>query len=298
MSVPVFKELDKSATDLITKGFPTDSHGFEIEGGSIDGVKFKATGTHTGVVLNSLFETTKVFATRGLTLKVSAKAEKNVPVYTLEAAYEPVGVPGLKATVNSECKLPETGEVNTNKLTVLYKRGDFTMEDSIAYTKGKLSFAGSMALAYQAVRAGAHALANLSLEGDNRLTLGGYGFKLGYAPHKFLTIITNYDQGEKGTTAGATLYYAKDFTEAAGQVIIDPSRPAATPGFIVALNHAYDLTTTLKAKVATAVPSVSVALKHQLSPALSVTIASECAYPVPNEKLASHKHGLSVNLKL
>jgi hypothetical protein len=300
MSVPVFKDLDKSALDLITKGFPTDSHGFEVEGGSDETVKFKATGTHTAAALNTLFETTKQ-TSYGVTLKATAKADKNVPVYSIEGAYEPKAVAGLKVTVNSECKIPQSGEVATQKVTFLYKKDKVTVEDSISYSAGTVSFAGSLALAYQSVRAGAHALASVTVS-DKAFALGGYGFKLGYVPSKELSLIASFDKGEKGTTAGATLFYKKSATEAAGQVVIDPSKPAALPGFIAALSHSLDSKTTLKAKLATAKPLVAVSLKHQLSDALSVTLASEAACPVAKEGekacCTSHKHGLSLNLKL
>jgi hypothetical protein len=246
--------------------------------------------------LNALFETVKV--ARGVTLKATVKAEKNVPVYSIEGAYEPKAVAGLKVTLNSECKIPaEGGAVDTNKITLLYKRGDLlTVEDSVSYSKGKVSAAASLSVAYQAVRAGAHALASYTLEGEKKFDLGGYGFKLGYVPNKTLSFVAAYDQGEK-TTAGASLYYKKDTIESAGQVVIDPKQPTKVPAFIASISHAHDDKTTVKAKITTAIPSVAFSLKHQLSDVVSVTLGSECVCPV-QEKAYTHKHGLSVNLKL
>jgi hypothetical protein len=298
MSVPVFKELDKSALDLITKGFPVESHGFEVEGGSAETVKFKATGTHTAAALDALFETTKVISSHGVSLKATVKGEKNVPNYSLEATFEPKKVEGLKATINSECKIPADGvAIDTNKITLLYKRGDLlTIEDSISYSKGKISAAASLSVAYQAIRAGAHALATYTLEGEKKFALGAYGFKLGYVPNKTLSFVAVYDQGEK-TTAGASLFFKKDSIEAAGKVTIDPKEPTKVPAFLAAISYAQDAKTTLKAKVATATPSLALSLKHQLSDVVSVTLGSECICPV-QEKTVTHKHGLSVNLKL
>jgi len=303
MSVPVYKELDKSATDLITKGFSTD-HGIEIEG-SAESIKFKATATHTAEALNALLETTKVCASKGCTVKASVKSEKNEPVYAFEVAYEPKNVEGLKVTFNSECKTPASGQVDVNKLTVLYKRGDrVTVEDSIAYSKGKLTLTGSVAFAYEAVRAGAHALATVGLE-EKKFALGAFGFKLGYAPSKALTLVANFEHCEKkGDAAGATLFYKKDSTEAAGQVTIDPKKPAEVPAFTLALSHAHDAKTTLKAKLATKQRTVGLSLKHQITEALAVTFTSECGGPCCPHKAeegkaaSTHKHGVALNLKL
>jgi len=267
--------------------------------------KFKATATHTAEALNALFETTKVCTTRAITVKASAKSDKNVPVYLFEVACEPKAVEGLKITFTSECKTPAEGQVDSNKLSVVYKRGDLvTVEESIAYSKSKFTYATSVALAYQAIRAGAHALATISLDGEKKL--GGFGFKLGYVPSKALTLVASFDQCEKGASAGASMYYKKDNTEAAGQVTIDPKKPAQVPAFTMAISHAQDAKTTLKAKLATDKRSVGLSLKHQLTDSLALTFTSECGGCCPHKAAAeegkaasaSHKHGIAINLKL
>lgn len=298
MSVPTFKDLDKSALELITKGFPTGTQGFEVEGGSAETIKFKATGTHTSESLNSLFETTKTCCP-GMSFKVSAKAEKKVPVYAAEVTYEPKALEGVKVTASSECKLPESGEVNTQKVTVLVKKEKFTFEDTLSYSAGVASFAASLAVAHQSVQAGLSVASTFTLA-EKAFALTGYGFKLGYVPCKSLNFVTMFDKTTKGMNACSTLYYKKNATEAAGQLCIDPSKPTAAPAFTAALSHAVDDKTTVKAKLVTATPSVSLSVKHQLSDAISVTLASECACPIKDgeKAAATHKHGVAVNLKL
>lgn len=248
-----------------------------------------------------MLETTKVFADKGLTVKALAQAVRGTPVYSVEAAYEPAQVVGLKATLVSECKTPESGQIDTNKLTVLYKRADFTVEETIAYSKSKLSFATSFSLAHQAIRAGAQVLSSFAAgaEGDKKFKLDGYAVKLGYVPTSALALVANYEQAA-AASAGATLYYKKDVTETAAQVTLDPQNPSKTPAFAFAVSHAYDVKTTLKARATTANNAVAFSLRHQLTPALSVTLATETVgCPAKDAaKPAVTKHGIAINLKL
>jgi len=246
-----------------------------------------------------LFETTKT-CSPGLSFKVTAKAEKKVPVYAAEVTYEPKLLDAMKVTLSSECKLPESGEVNTQKLVVLVKKDKFTAEDTFSYSGGVVSYAGTLAAVYQSVQAG-FSLASTFTLADKAFAITGYGFKLGYVPCKNLNLITMFDKNTKGMVASSSLYYKKNATEAAGQFCIDPTKPTDAPAFSVALSHAVDDKTTVKGKLVTGTPSVSLSLKHQLSDAISVTLASECACPTgkDGEKCpTTHKHGLSVNLKL
>lgn len=250
-----------------------------------------------------MLETTKVFADKGITLKAVAQAVKGVPVYSIEAVYEAFQVPGLKATFVSECKTPESGQVDTNKLTLLYKRGAVTVEESIAYSKSKLSFATSASLAHQAIRAGAQVLGSFAAgaEGDKKFNLEGYGAKLGYVPNGNLSVFVNYEQTTAAASAGANLFYRKDVTESAVQVILDPQVPSKTPVFNFAVSHAYDTKTTLKARASTANNALAFSLRHQLTPALAVTVGTECSGYIASKdasKPAVAKHGIAINLKL
>lgn len=248
-----------------------------------------------------MLETTKAFAAQGVTLKAVAQAVKGVPVYSLEAAYEPVQVPGLKATFVSECKTPESGQIDTNKVTLLYKRGEVTVEETVAYSKSKLAFATSVSLAHQAVRVGAQVLGSFAAgaEGDKKFQLDGYGAKLGYVPTGNLSLIANYERSAAAASAGATLYYRKDVTESAVQVVLDPQNPSKTPAFTFAVSHAYDVKTTLKARATTSNNAIAFSLRHQLTPALAVTVATETSgYVSKDAKPATAKHGIAINLKL
>lgn len=236
-----------------------------------------------------------------MTIKATASSAKGVPVYAAEVAYTPVQVPGLKVTLNSECKTPAAGQVDTNKLSVLYKRENLTVEETVSYSQNTLSFVSSAAVAHQAVRAGAQALYSFGPagEGEKKFSLDGYGFKLGYVPTPSLAAIVSYDRTAAASSAGATIFYRKDITETATQVTIDPLNPSKAPAFTVAVSHAYDAKTVLKAKATSVNKTASVSIKHQLTPALSVTFASECnAFAAADEKAPTHKHGVSVAIKL
>jgi hypothetical protein len=254
--------------------------------------------------LDASFETTKAITERGVTVKAVAKADKGSPAYGLELAYEPTAAPGLKVTVNSDCTTNAAKEqIDTNKITVLYKRAsNFTIEESLAYTKSKLTISSAISAAYQAVRAGASALATITLGEEKKTELDGYGVKLGYVPNKDFAIFAAVDAKKENVGASSTLYYKKNATEAAGEVAFKVGAEALkeVPKFSIALSHAVNDKTTLKAKLVTAHPAVAFALKHQLSDALSVTFASECAHACPKDVDAKpvHKHGLSFNLKL
>lgn len=303
MSAPVFKDLDKSAVDVITKNFPAGTQTFEVEGGSVDGVKFRATGVQAGDSLSSQLETSKVFATHGASLKAIAKSVLGTPVYTLEGTFEPTQVPGLKATLTSECKIPESGQVDTNKLTLLYKRGLVTVEETISYSHGKLAFVTSAAFVHQAIRAGAQVLSSFTSAGEaeNKFKITGYGVKLGYVPYNTLAVVANYDQTASSASAGATVYYRKDITETATQVVLDPQNPSKAPTFTFAVSHAYDAKTSLKARITTANNAVALSVRHQLTPSLAVTIGSESVGYLAKAdaaKPAVAKHGIAINLQL
>lgn len=249
--------------------------------------------------MNALFEISKVLG-KGFTAKATGKTEKNAPIYSLEATYEPAQVAGLKVTLNSECAGTSEGQKETNKVTLLYKKGNVTAEESFSYSKGVVTINSSVALAQAAIRAGVSALMTSVVQGEKKHSLDGYGLKLGYAPSKEFELVAAFDQSTKGKTGSATLFYKKDKIDAAGEISIPivHGEGLKVPAFTLAIQQQFDAKTTLKAKVGTANKSVAFSIKHQLTDALAVTLASQVACGGKEADACVHQHGCSVNLKL
>lgn len=291
-------------SDLISKGFPAGKTEYEIEGGSSDAVKFKVTGAHQGQVFDSLLETTKIVAERGVTLKATAKTDKAVPEYCLEASAEPSRVPGLKATFTTTCKTPAEGDVETQKVSAVYKREAFTLEESVSYEKQTVKYDTSLVFAYQAARVGVRALASLPVASADGLKpkLDEYAVKVGYVPTKELALIAKFEATEKkgkpSRLAAASIYYKKDKYDLAASAAIElaEQKEGATkiPSFTVAASYAVDPSTAAKVKVISGTQEASFAIKHQLTTSLSVTVASAISL----KDQSQHTHGLGVNLKL
>lgn len=291
-SPPLYKDIDKDATSILTQGFPIDKISADFEGSPTSSFKFKVSSSKTAGLNASAFEVTSI-CPKGVTVKYVAKVEKNRPVHEVEVSNESQCVKGLKTTLLATFDASSEGKGNTaGRFTGVYRDRGLVGEFGVVPEKQRADVSSSISGIYSNIKWGLTGILSL---GRNEFKCKQAGVKLQYNPSSdtSLTGFYNYVLAEAPHTIGARVFHKSSSSpiEFSGEVICKPDRLNEPPVFSAGLSYLYD-SSTLKAKI-NSEGSLFSSIKHQINPTVGVTFGSEIkALSQPP------KFGASVNFKL
>lgn len=294
MSVPSYRDLDKLGNDLLTKSFPINSFGFELQTKTTKDdseTTFKVTGTNKpeGQTSN-LVEGSKTWKDQGLTAKLSCKTEKNA-TYSVELSSKNKFVSGLSLFLTS--KFQENKNDNEVKATYLYNNQ--INAELVGVHTSKPHLLGSVVAAYNSIRVGLTSKISVS----KSPSVEEYSVKVGCFPKdKNFYGLLSFDSKEE-KKAGAHVYYKnpKKKLESSIDLSLNTNRLNEVPQIRSALQYQVDDKTTLKVRYLNTDSTVGLSVQQKLSDNTSATIATELK-GVGTSGTSNGKFGLLLNLNI
>lgn len=294
MSVPNYKDLDKSVTDLLTKNFPINSFGFELQSKTVKDdseTTFKVTGTNKpeGQVSN-LVEGSKTWKDQGLTVKLSCKADKTTS-YNVELSSKNKFVSGLNLFFSSKFE----DNKNNNEVKATYQHKNQINAELIGVHSSRPHLVGSIVGVYEYLRVGVSSKVSLS----KTPSIEEFGVKVGYFPSKNLYgLLTLTDTKEEKRT-GARVYYndSKRKLQTTIDLSVNPNRLSDVPQILSALQYEVDSKTTLKARYLNTDSTVGLSIRQKLSDTTTATVATEFK-GVGTSGTSNGRFGLLLNLDI
>jgi voltage-dependent anion channel protein 2 len=291
--VVLFKDLGKSARDLLTKDYPYEESKVEVKSITASGLTFTSTGKRDskGIVSAIIEGKHKVASYATVTDKVSSNG---VLSGTLE--FHDFGISGLKAVVDGSTNRPDSTKdsqplFSTAKTSFEFLHEHFTANGSFDFIKGP-TLTASLVAGHAGISVGGDTEYNVA---DKNLTR--YSGILSIVRDDFtITGEIRESIGKKEGQQLALSYYHKigRDIEVGGEFV----RSRGTDSNVVTcgLSYVLDSDTTAKAKV-TSNGELALALKQRLSPDVTVTLGALLDTDHLDTK-QGHKFGVSVALTL
>lgn len=274
-----FKDMGKSANDLLSKDFKTGQHSTELKTTAPNGVKFTAKGDKKGDSLNTSLTANYVYA-KGIesecVLKTDGAASGSIEFDGL--------VDGLTVKVEGESATTKGALLSAASADVDYKQDMFTLKSHYDFYKGNVALSGVAGM-------DGFGLGGLCDYSTTKSAVAKYAAAATFKQPEFaVTALMNGDVAKKTQTYTLS-YYHKVSGDVEVAAKFDMAGEKVTCG--VGSIYKLDKDTTTKAKVDSD-GILMLSYKQKLNPSATLTLAGQ----VDTTKLDATKHkvGLALNL--
>jgi len=245
---PLFKDLGKRATDLLTKEFPSEEKKFEWKGTTSNGVTIETNAVQKAdnPIVGTITPSYK-YQEYGLSFLGEFNTNKDIK---LETSIENQVVEGAKVTLTGEQK----GKDTYATLGGEYKHAKATLNGSVDFGKSKgNTIKASSVFGHNGWLLG---LSTEYLLGSDHQELRLFNTTIGYGAGDYdLTVFGRIVGGEKGdrNEVGGTYYHnVKEGLSFGAEVVFDTTAAESKPKLAFGGSYKLQEDTTVKAKVDTA----------------------------------------------
>jgi voltage-dependent anion channel protein 2 len=290
----LFKDIGKTSKDLLSRDFPTESFGFEVEA-KAECAKYKVTATKKADGdLECLFEPTFTFAKQGVTAKTTFKNNKS---YAAEIVLEDKLAKGLKLTINGDSSEKDKKAKTTVKGAVEYKheKGTATVQVSYPVKAEKAQITANASVSANVAEkylVGANVEYEIGASAPSQWSL-----RLQYTAPQF-ALLGYYDntKSSEKSIVGVNYYHkVRSDVEFVTDVSVDTAAPDVKPKFHVGAAWKQSETSTFKFKLEAEEKKLTVAHLQKLSSDATLIVGLQCEVPAQHASSANNKVG--ANLK-
>jgi len=244
---PLFKDLGKRSSDLLTKEYPSEEKKFEWKGTTSNGITIETNAVQKGdgPIVGTITPSYK-YKEYGLNVLGEFNTNKDIK---LETSVENQGVQGLKATLTGEQK----GKDTFATLAAEYKHQHATVNGSVDFGKSK-----GNTIKANSVFGHIGWLLGLSAEyliASDHQELKLFNTTVGYTNKDFdVTVfgrIVGTEKGDKNEVGGTYFHNVREDTAFGAEVVFDTSSAESKPKLSFGGQHKLQEDTILKAKVDT-----------------------------------------------